>query len=292
MADPYRVLGVDPKASEEEIKKAYRSLSRMYHPDSNIGKSDSERAAAEEKFKEVQKAYKAIMSGQAYAYTPDNESYGGRTTYNNSQDRGPYGGPFAGYSGSYDRQQGAGSQGGRSYGNPYNRSGNYNNGYNNGGYNNGGNYNNNFNNGRPYGNPYSNTSGAYYNRSDSFNMYQTCETFLQNRMYGEALRILQDIPQRDGRWYYYSAMANAGLGNQATAIADIEMAINLSPNNMEYRRFAQRLTGGNWYTEVGRSYRSPDAGENTYCTRICLASVLCQCCGGGSLCRFIPVFCI
>ena len=36
MSDPYKVLGVDRGASDEEIKKAYRSLSRKYHPDANI----------------------------------------------------------------------------------------------------------------------------------------------------------------------------------------------------------------------------------------------------------------
>ena len=48
MTDPYRVLGVAPTASEDEIKKAYRKLSRLYHPDSNMNKSESEKKAAEE----------------------------------------------------------------------------------------------------------------------------------------------------------------------------------------------------------------------------------------------------
>ena len=64
MTDPYRVLGVAPTASEDEIKKAYRKLSRMYHPDSNMNKSESEKKMAEEKFKEVQQAYEDIIDGK------------------------------------------------------------------------------------------------------------------------------------------------------------------------------------------------------------------------------------
>ena len=50
--DPYKVLGIAPGATDEEIKRAYRNLSRKYHPDANINNPD--RAQAEEKFKEVQ----------------------------------------------------------------------------------------------------------------------------------------------------------------------------------------------------------------------------------------------
>ena len=54
--DPYATLGVSRKASDDEIKKAYRKLARQYHPDTNHGDK-----AAEERFKEVQAAY-AILS--------------------------------------------------------------------------------------------------------------------------------------------------------------------------------------------------------------------------------------
>ena len=53
--DLYKVLGVSKKASEDEIKKAYRKLARKYHPDRN-----PDDAAAEEKFKEVQGAYDTL----------------------------------------------------------------------------------------------------------------------------------------------------------------------------------------------------------------------------------------
>ena len=53
--DPYKALGVDRKASDEEIKKAYRKLARQHHPDRNAGD-----AKAEERFKEVQEAYSIL----------------------------------------------------------------------------------------------------------------------------------------------------------------------------------------------------------------------------------------
>ena len=52
MTDPYSILGVARGASEEEIKKAYKTLSRKYHPDANI--NNPNRDQAEERFKEIQ----------------------------------------------------------------------------------------------------------------------------------------------------------------------------------------------------------------------------------------------
>ena len=56
--DFYEVLGVSKSASPEEIKKAYRRLARQYHPDV------SQEADAEERFKEVQRAYEVLSDSQ------------------------------------------------------------------------------------------------------------------------------------------------------------------------------------------------------------------------------------
>jgi molecular chaperone DnaJ len=53
-SDYYNVLGVDKKASQEEIKKAYRKLARQYHPDTN------KEAGAEERFKRISEAYDVL----------------------------------------------------------------------------------------------------------------------------------------------------------------------------------------------------------------------------------------
>ena len=54
--DYYKILGVDRKASEQEIKKSYRKLAMKYHPDRNPGNKQ-----AEERFKEINEAY-AVLS--------------------------------------------------------------------------------------------------------------------------------------------------------------------------------------------------------------------------------------
>ena len=59
MMDPYQTLGISRSASDDEVKKAYRNLSRRYHPDANI--NNPNKAEAEEKFKQVQQAYEQIM---------------------------------------------------------------------------------------------------------------------------------------------------------------------------------------------------------------------------------------
>ena len=84
MLNPYEVLGVSPGASDEEIKKAYRSLSRRYHPDANV--NNPNKAQAEERFKQVQQAYDQIMKEKQQGY-----SYGGRGYGYGNAGSGTYG---------------------------------------------------------------------------------------------------------------------------------------------------------------------------------------------------------
>lgn len=223
MSDPYKILGVDRNASDEEIKRAYRKLSRQYHPDSNIGKSEAEQRAAEEKFKEIQRAYKAIINGEANS---------GPQSYGSGFGQG---GTYGGY--------GYGSYGGGQQ------------------------------------------QSASMDQDEAY--YQACANFIRNRMYEEALRTLNDIKNRNGRWYYFSSMANAGLGNTAVAQSNIQRACELEPYNNEYRQFMSRLQNGGsgWYGEMGQSYGAPDMGASSFCMKLCLLNVFCNvCCGGGMCC--------
>ncbi len=59
MTDPYKVLGISPNATNEEVKNAYRELAKKYHPDNYSGSPMAD--VAEEKMKEINEAYDEIL---------------------------------------------------------------------------------------------------------------------------------------------------------------------------------------------------------------------------------------
>lgn len=208
MQDPYKVLGVSPDASDEQIKQAYRRLAKKYHPDLNPGDQEAAR-----KMQAVNAAYEQIKNPEKSG--PSQESYGG------------YGyDPFGGY-----RQR---SYSGEDQGDQYQRS-----------------------------------------------AYQ----YLRMGRYAEALNTLENSTNRNARWYYISALANDGLGNQVTALEHIRKAVSMEPDNYQYLQALQHIqNGGAAYRQQADSYggfqmRGSPCANLLWCW---LVNVFC--CGGRFFC--------
>lgn len=73
--NPYEVLGVEPGADEETVKKAYRSLAKKYHPDRYANSPMQETAA--EKMKQINEAYDMITKGHTSGSYNAGSGYGG-----------------------------------------------------------------------------------------------------------------------------------------------------------------------------------------------------------------------
>lgn len=190
MKNPYDVLGVSLNASDDEIKKAYRKLSRMYHPDSNVNNPDKE--VTEEKFKEVQQAYDKIVNGKGYGYNSSN----------------------------------------------------------------------------------TNTEGFYGNT-----YYVTAANYIRNGRYLEALKILERIMLKDGMWYYLGAMAMAGVGNTVTALGYAKTAVEMEPDNIDFKNLYVQLTSvSEWYTARGSMYGMNGSSSEGFCMKLCLANIFCNLC--------------
>lgn len=243
MRNPYEVLGVSPSATDEEIKKAYRRLSRQYHPDANVNNPNPR--LAEERFKEVQQAYNQIMKEKQQGYSggygyqnSSSQSHSGYGTYNQG---------YGNYSG-----QGYGQQGYGGYQQSYGQQG--------------------------YGG-YQQSSG--YTGNDSVEM-RAAANYINNGYFNEALNILNRMQtnQRTARWYFFAAVANQGVGNNILAMDYAKRAVEMEPSNMEYRQFLQNLEfGGTWYQNMGEGYQRPFTGQAGMCLSLCcLAMLFSGCC--------------
>ena len=199
MQDPYKVLGISPDASDDEIKQAYRRLAKQYHPDRNPGD-----AAAAKKMQEINAAYEQIKNPEK---ANPQSGYGG----------------YGGYSDGYGR------------------------------------------------------SG----RNDTDPYQQAAHNYIRYHKYREALNALNSSTQRNARWYYLSALANNGLGNQVTALEHIKRAVSMEPDNQEYLQALSIMeNGGQAYRQQTQNYRGFSMRSNP-----CLNLILCYlaqlvCCRG------------
>ena len=200
MLDPYSVLGVSRDASMDEIKKAYRKLSRKYHPDANINNPNKEEA--EEKFKQVQQAYDQIVR--------EREQDASQSSWS-----GEFG-------------------------------------------------------------------GGYQTQDDQRSMeMRAAANYINAAHYQEALNVLNRMTERNGQWYYYHAVANAGAGNTASAMEDARRAVDMEPNNMQYQQLYQQLqSGGQWYWNQGNGYgyERPGNGFGNCCCQCLCMNMLCPGC--------------
>ena len=214
--DPYKVLGVSPDASDEEIKRAYRKLAKQYHPDLNPGDE-----AAAKKMQQINAAYDQIKNPEKY-----------------QQQSSGYGGGYGGYD-------------------PFGGFGGY------GGY----------------------QQHSYTDADGSDNYQKAAYNYIRFGRYQEAINALSNSSTRDARWYYLSALAHDGLGNQVTALEHIRRAVSMEPDNAEYLRALDEIENG------GANYRRQAGGFRGFqihtdpCSSLCLC-YLAQlfCCRGHFFC--------
>ena len=239
MRDPYSVLGVSPGASEDEIKKAYRKLSRMYHPDTNINNPNREQA--EEKFKEVQVAYETIIEGKANGTNTQSSSYSGSSYGGSSYGGNTYGG--SSYNSSYRSSQSSSCYGSTS-------------GY--------------------YYGPFDNDIDPLPTDPTEI---KAAISFLKSDLSTEAMRILEtmDSYRRNARWFFVRAHAHKELGNVFRAREDAYTAVEMEPNNREYVEYFERLRREDYsYKRTGARYGRSRGCSPSCCTVLICTEVACN----------------
>ena len=139
--------------------------------------------------------------------------------------------------------------------------------------------------GQGYGGGYYDPFGGYYRQQQSYGGSQTGDQYQQAAYqyirfgrYQEALNALSNAPERNARWYYLSALANDGLGNQVTALEHIRRAVSMEPDNQEYIDALNRIEhGGAAYRQQAGNFRGFEMRSNP-CMNLCLcylAQMLC-----------------
>ena len=196
--DPYQILGVSPSASDDEVKQAYRTLSKKYHPDANI--NSEHQAEYTEKFKQVQNAYKTIMDSRKKGFT----------------------------------QQNFGGQG--------------------------------------------QSQSTYQYNGNEQAAFKDAAAYINAGRFQDALNVLEQIRTRNSIWFYYSALAMNGIGNNVTALEYAQTAAQMEPGNIQYIFLVQQLQAGSGqYRSTQQSYGSPYSAINC-CYSFMMLQLFMSCC--------------
>lgn len=124
-------------------------------------------------------------------------------------------------------------------------------------------------------------SGQAQSSSQETAELQAARNFINNRRFHEALNVLSNIGNRSAMWYYYSAIANMGIGNNLVAVDHAKQAAAMEPNNMEYVNFANQLQfRGQHYQTMGGGYGRQSFGTGNLCCDLCCLDTMCECMGG------------
>jgi molecular chaperone DnaJ len=110
---------------------------------------------------------------------------------------------------------------------------------------------------------------------------QAARNYINNRRFHEALNVLSNIGNRTAMWYYYSAIANMGIGNNLVAVDHAKQAAAMEPNNMEYVNFANQMQfRGQQYQNMGYGYGRQSYGTGNLCCDSWCLDTMCECMGG------------
>ena len=247
--DPYKVLGVSPGASQDEIKKAYRRKTKEYHPDTHPNDPN-----ATKKMTEINEAYDMLMNPDKYASR--------RAQQQQSQNR------QSGYSGGYN-----GSSQQRNYSGQQYSSGNYQNA---GGWSS--DFGFDFDDFFGFGSSYQTASTKPNTEPGDSPRIQQVVNAINSGGYQRALDLLFHVPsyERNARWYYLSSLANHGAGNSVQAVDHMQKACEMEPNNKTYQQLLRQFRQAErTYDNNARGFNMNGFPLDKICLGLCMARLCC-----------------
>ncbi len=126
--------------------------------------------------------------------------------------------------------------------------------------------------------PFGGTWQQYHSPQSGDPYLNSAYQYIRYGRFQEALNALGSTAERTARWYYLSAVANDGLGNQVTALEHIRRAVSMEPDNQVYLYTLEQIqSGGSAYRQRSGGYRGFQGGE-AMCPSLCL-------------CYFAQLFC-